>query len=175
MTEQLPTTTHDTPAQPTIAELITLMGAVIDPKEAERMLQEYRDGQAIVAEDARLEADTAECIQHQQLVAEQIRRNEQRRRELAPQLAAALQREADLQALIEGLAKLVYSRAVVEDEAAPQKSEPSLDLPLPPPHVPIQSGKRPPLDVDVFRNNTTVRRPLGRAALVQAAVRGRVK
>lgn len=176
MTEQLHTPIHDTPTQPTIAEAIKLISAVIDPEIAKRMLQEYQDGQALIAEDARLEADTAECIQHQQLVAEQIQKNDQRRQDLAPQLADALQKEADLRVLIEGLAKLaVRDEPVIESVAVSREMQPSPALPPLPPRAPKQPiGER--RSIGEFRN-TTVQRSVGRVVLIRGvldtAVRGK--
>lgn len=164
MTEQLHTPIHDTPTQPTIAEAIKLISAVIDPEIAKRMLQEYQNGQALIAEDARLEADTDECIQHQQLVAEQIQKNDQRRQDLAPQLADALQKAADLRVLIEGLARLVRDEPVVEVEVASWEVQPSFVLPLLPAHDPKLSIEQRPLGD--FRN-MTAQRSLGKRVLIQ--------
>jgi hypothetical protein len=172
MAEQLPMTTHENPTQPTIAEAIKRISGFIDPKVAEKILREYQEGQAIVAEDSRLELDTAECIQHQQLVAEQIQKNERRRQELVPQLTAALQRETELRIFIEGFAKFISDEPITEDEVALQEVQPSLVRPLSLAPAPKQPTERRPLSD--FRN-TTARRPLGAAALVQGTLKTAVR
>jgi hypothetical protein len=172
MIEQFPSPTHDIPRQPTLAEAIKLISAVIDPEIAERMLQEYQEGRAIVAEDARLEADTAECIQHQRLVAEQIKKNDLRRQDLAPKLADVLQKEADLRVLIDGLARLVRNEPAVEVTVASREVRPSLAAPPLPAHDPKPAVERRPLGE--FRD-MAVRRPLGVRALAQDRLNTAVK
>lgn len=173
MSEQLNTTTYDTPTQPSIIEGIEKISRFIGAKDAERMLQEYRDGRGITAEDDRLAADIDSCIRQQQILADQIRKNEQRRLELAPQLATVEQREADMRAFIEGFAKFVRSEEAVKVEEMPQEVQSSTVLPPRPARAPQQPVEQRPLGE--FRD-TTVRRPLGAVALVQgtlsAAVRG---
>lgn len=173
MTEQLSSPIHDTPTQPAVAEFIHLISAIIGSDNAERMLREYQAGQAIVAEDERLKLDTDDCIQHQQLVAEQIEKNKQRRQELAPQLEAALQNQANLRSLIGSLTKFAYSEPSVEHVVAPQEVQRSLVIPPLPAHDPTPAATERSLDE--FCGDVMIQRSLGKRAIVRGRLKSVVK
>ena len=167
MPEQLPILTHDKSAQFTIIEGIQNISKFVGAEVAERMIQEFRDGRGIIAEDDRLEADIAACIQQQQIIEEQIRQDELRRQELAPQLETALKREAEMQMFIDGFAKFVQGEGS-QGEATSELAQTARVIPPQPtvaPKVPIVE-KRP---LSEFRD-TSVQRPLGRMAVIQAVV-----